>query len=260
MTKEPDRKEFRCHPHQKWFKALGIVIFLFFCVAVGYFIGRPILRFVSEPEEFRLWVNSHGILGWLAFIGMMALQVILALIPGEPLEIGAGYAFGFWKGTLLSMIGIALGGVMVFGMTRKWGVRIVSLFFSMEKIQSLKFLQDEKRLHIVTFFLFFIPGTPKDLLTYVVGLTPIRFKTYFIISNIARLPSVVTSTVGGNALGEQKYVFAVVTFAIVAVISIIGMFIYRHITVRRAERKKKTFQESSQSDSLDRTNQKENKS
>jgi uncharacterized membrane protein YdjX (TVP38/TMEM64 family) len=236
MTKEPDQKNFHPHPHQKLFSVLAVLTFLAFCVAIGYFVGRPMLKFVSEPEQFRLWVDGHGFLGRLAFIGMMALQVIFALIPGEPLEIGAGYAFGFWEGTLLCMIGIILGSSLVFGMTRKWGTRVVALFFSMEKIQSLKFLQDSKRLHILTFFLFFIPGTPKDLLTYVAGLTPITLKTYLLISNVARIPSVVTSTIGGNALGEQRYAFAVVTFAIVATVSVVGLFIYRHITARKAKK------------------------
>lgn len=63
------------------------------------------LKFVSEPEKFRAWVDGHGIYGRLAFIGMMVLQVFIAIIPGEPLEIGAGYAFGMWEGTLLCMAG-----------------------------------------------------------------------------------------------------------------------------------------------------------
>ncbi|MGI6498573.1 MAG: TVP38/TMEM64 family protein [Oscillospiraceae bacterium] len=239
MTKQSEQKERYSdphHPHQKLFSVLAIVVFLAFCVAVGYFVGRPMLQFVSEPEQFRLWVDGHGFFGRLAFIGMMALQIIIAFIPGEPLEIGAGYAFGFWEGTLLCMIGIILGSSLVFGMTRKWGTRLVALFFPMEKIRSLKFLQDGKRLHTLIFFLFFIPGTPKDLLTYMAGLTPIAFKTYFFISNVARIPSVVTSTIGGNALGEQNYVFAVVTLAVVAVVSIIGLCIYRYITARKAKK------------------------
>ena len=62
------------------------------------------IEFVSEPEKFRLWVNSHGFFGKIAFVGMVFFQVVLALIPGEPLEIGAGYAFGAVEGTILTVI------------------------------------------------------------------------------------------------------------------------------------------------------------
>lgn len=74
---------------RKWFGGLAFLIFLGFCVLVGWFIGRPMLALVDEPERFRDWVDERGIWGRLIFIGMTALQVIVALIPGEPLELGA---------------------------------------------------------------------------------------------------------------------------------------------------------------------------
>ena len=80
---------------QKNLIGIGIfLLFLLFCGLVGWFIGKPMIEFVSKPEDFHLWVQSKGIWGRIAFIGMMIFQVIIALVPGEPLEIGAGYAFG----------------------------------------------------------------------------------------------------------------------------------------------------------------------
>ena len=98
------------------------------------------------------------------------------------------------------------------------------------KIHSLKFLQNTRRLDLIAFLLFFIPGTPKDVLTYIVGLTPMRLSTWIFITTVARLPSVITSTVGGNALGTQEYLFAVIVFAATAVISGVGVLVYRKIT------------------------------
>mgnify|MGYP000043083382 CR=1 FL=1 len=43
-------------------------------------------------------MDSHGFGGKLAMVGMMVLQVVVAVIPGEALEIGAGYAFGAGRG------------------------------------------------------------------------------------------------------------------------------------------------------------------
>ena len=86
---------------------IGLVVFM---GLLCWFVGRPMIRFVSEPEKFRLWVDEHGIWGRLAFIGMVILQIIVAIIPGEPLEIGAGYAFGAVEGTILCLTGAVLGG------------------------------------------------------------------------------------------------------------------------------------------------------
>ena len=79
----------------------AIIALVVFTGLLCWFVGRPMIRFVSEPDEFREWVDSHGIWGRVAFIGMVIFQIIVAIIPGEPLEIGAGYAFGALEGTIL---------------------------------------------------------------------------------------------------------------------------------------------------------------
>ena len=188
------------------------------------------IQFVSEPEKFRLWVDSHGIWSRFAFVGMVVFQVLVAIIPGEPLEIGAGYAFGAFEGTLLCVIGCAIGGILVFALVRTLGMKMVSVFFSLEKIHSLKFLQNTKRLKTIAFIVFFLPGTPKDLLSYFAGLTKINWPFWIFLTSIARLPSIATSTVGGDALGVQEYTFAIIVFGATVVLSLIGMFIYKLIS------------------------------
>lgn len=214
---------------------LAVAVFILFSVAVGWFIGRPMIKLVGEPEQFRAWVDGHGIWGRIIFIGMMMLQVICALIPGEPFEIGAGYAFGAVEGTLLCLAGITLGSLVVFLFVRRFGVRLVEVFFSREKIDSVRFLQNTKRLELLVFIVNAIPGTPKDLLSYFVALTKIRLSSWMLIVVVSRIPSVVTSTVGGSALGMENYVFAIVTFAVTLVVSGIGVLIYNRIRRNREE-------------------------
>ena len=215
-----------------------IIIFVLFSVVVGWFIGKPMLEFIANPYGFREWVDSNGMLGRVAFLGMMALQVIIAIIPGEPLEIGAGYAFGAVEGTVLCLLGAMIGGSIIFLFVRRTGNRVVRMVFAEEKIKKLKFLQNSKKLDAIIFILFFIPGTPKDVLTYIVGLTPTKLWTYLLISTVARIPSVITSTIGGNALGIQDYSFAVIVFAITAVVSIIGVVVYKKIIEKHSDKEK----------------------
>ena len=207
----------------------AIISFILFCAVVGWFIGRPIIQFVSTPDKFRAWVGNSGIMGRIYFILMVLFQVVIAFVPGEPLEIGAGYAFGAIEGTILCLIGIALGSFVVFALVKKFGIKLVEVFFTFEKIKSAKFLQNRKKVAALVFLMFFLPGTPKDLLTYFVGLTNIKTKHFFIIATIARIPSVVTSTIGGSFLGVQKYTFAVVVFAVTFVVSIIGWLVYNRL-------------------------------
>ena len=102
--------------------------------AVCWFVGRPMLRFVSEPEKFRLWVDGHGLWGRVLYVGMCFLQVVVAIIPGEPLEIAGGYAFGAVWGTVLCLIGLFLGSVVIFALVRRFGQSVVEVFFPPEKL------------------------------------------------------------------------------------------------------------------------------
>lgn len=203
-----------------------IILFILFCAVVGWLIGKPMIQFASEPPKFRLWVSEHGVFGKMAFVFMIMFQVIIALVPGEPLEIVAGYAFGVIEGTLLAMLGIFLGSVIVFFLVRKFGIKLLEVFFTYEKIKSAKFLQNRKKVAALVFLMFFLPGTPKDLLTYFVGLTDIKYKHFLLIATVARIPSLVTSTIGGGLLGTQKYTFAIIVFGVTLLISIIGWYIY----------------------------------
>lgn len=210
----------------------AILVFILFCGLAAYFIGRPMAAFFAEPERFRAWVDDRGIVGRLIFIGMVVLQMLVALIPGEPLEMGAGYAFGVFEGTLLCLAGILCGSALIFGFVRRFGVKAVEIFFSRERIRSLKFLQNSRRLNAVTFLVMLLPGTPKDLLSYFIGLTDMKPSTWLIISVTARIPSVVSSTISGGALGDRNYTLALIALAVTAALSLTGIGIYRLIQRR----------------------------
>jgi len=225
----------------------GFIIFILFMGLVTWFVGGPIVEFAKQPEKFREWVEGYGPAGRILFLGMMALQTIVAFIPGEPMEIVAGYAFGMIPGTLLSLFGQAAGSILVFLFVRRFGVKMVEVFFSREKINSLKFLRDEKKLKTFIFFVFLMPGTPKDVLCYCVGLTNLKLSEWILISTIARIPSIITSTIGGNALGLGQNTFAVIVFAATVAVSLAGYFLYnktvslrqKHAEQKRADRLEK---------------------
>ena len=219
--------------HKKKIYLFAIIVALIFIAAVGYLVGKPMVEFVREPERFRAWVDSSGFVSRVIFVGMVVFQLIIALIPGEPLEMGAGYAFGAVEGTILCIIGCVIGSALVFLFVRRFGIKLVEVFFPREKIRSLRFLQDSRRLNLLTFIVFFIPGTPKDLLSYFIGLTDMKLGTWLFITAVARIPSIVTSTVTGDALGLKDYQFALIAFGVTLALSLLGILVYRRLSARR---------------------------
>ena len=60
-------------------KIVFVIVVLLLVSAVCWYVGNPLVKFASEPEKFRTWVNSNGIWGKFAYIGMMILQIICAV-------------------------------------------------------------------------------------------------------------------------------------------------------------------------------------
>ena len=97
---------------RKILSGMVIIAFLGFCFVVGWFVGKPMLRFVEDYEGFKAWIEQSGFMGRVYFVLMVIFQVIIALVPGEPLEIAAGFAFGAIEGTILCVIGITVGSII----------------------------------------------------------------------------------------------------------------------------------------------------
>ena len=201
--------------------------------AIAIVVGVPLARSAQSPEHFREWIESLGVLGDLAYVALVMLQVIVAFIPGEPVEILGGYAFGVWHGTALYLIGAFAGSLIVFLFVRKFGKTAVEIFFSKEKLESLKILHASPKRTLIFSIIFTVPGTPKDLLVYFAGLTDMKLSTWIIISAFGRIPSVITSTISGSALGEGKYSSALLALIVTAFLSLAGFLVYKFILKER---------------------------
>lgn len=205
--------------------SLGLAISLL--VTLTILIGRPLLQSVKDGTSFRLWMQERGFLKYPVMIGIMVLQVLVALIPGEPIEFAAGYIFGAFTGSVLCLIGGALGSLIIILLVRRYGMKLIRLFFDDRQIANIKFLNDPKKRDATIFLLFLIPGTPKDILTYLAGLVPIHLGRYLILTTIARIPSVLSSTLAGSMLEQDRYRLTFIIYGITFALTLIGALIYQ---------------------------------
>lgn len=205
--------------------ALSLVL----CAAACAAVGVPMVRLAREPEAFRLWVAGFGVWGRVIYVAAVAAQVVLAVIPGEPLELARGYAFGAVEGTVLALLGIVLGSGAVYGLVRRFGRGAAAVFFSREQITSLEFLLASPKSRALAFLLMTVPGTPKDLLSYFAGLTGLGLWEWLGIVAVARIPSVIGSTCSGGAAGNGEYGLAALVIGLTALLSGAGLLYYRHV-------------------------------
>ncbi len=211
---------------RKVLAGISLTVVVLLVVFLTLFVSRWLSSFTQE--DFRDYIRSFGAAGWLVMLGLQILQVFIALIPGEIVESAAGFAFGPWLGTAICYLGIAFASTLILTLTRRYGIKLVEVFVSREKINELRFLNTEQKRNTLIFLLFFIPGTPKDLLTYFVGLTDIKLTTFLLLSMVARIPSMVSSTFGGHLLGEERYIGAVILYGFTGLVSLAGLLGYNH--------------------------------
>lgn len=204
---------------------LTLVIVFFFGLAA--LCWEPILSFVADPESLRQWILETGPVGVLVFGLLSILQVIFAIIPGGPFELAAGYVFGVLPGSLLCDVTMTIGSVLVFLLVRKFGMCFVELFISRKQIDSIHFLKNTQKLQSILFFIFLIPGTPKDVITYLAGLTELPLRSWIFICFVGRFPAILLTALSGSALGSARYGIVAAVIVVFAVFYLIGMRLYK---------------------------------
>lgn len=205
-------------------------------VAALVVFGPEAFAFFADGARLQAWIDAQGPFAPLAMTVLIVAQIVVAVLPGEPLELGAGYAFGFWEGTVLCMAAGLVGTFVVVGLVRTLGMRIVELLFSREKIDSLKWLQDSARFELLMFVCFLIPGTPKDVMTYIAGLTKCPVWRIALITTVGRIPSIVSSTMAAGFAASGDWAATAVVVVLTAAFAAAGVGAYA-VIARREQRK-----------------------
>ncbi|MBQ2955023.1 MAG: TVP38/TMEM64 family protein [Clostridia bacterium] len=215
---------------KKWKSIVPFCLIVAAICFVGIRWGKQIVDLVADPVAFRDWVDERGAWGQIVMILCITAQILVAFLPGEPFEFAAGYAFGAWQGLALCMIGSFIGGCLAMMLARRYGVRLVKALFPKNDISNNALFKNPGRLRFLTFILFLIPGTPKDFMIYALGLTPMSVLQAVGLTCIARIPSIITSTLSGHALGEENYIAAIIIYGLTGVASLIAILLYRRKT------------------------------
>ena len=203
---------------------IGILVVLLITIAFSI----PFISFIENPDKLRSVIESYGALAPIVFILLSMVQILIPFIPGEPFELLAGYIFGGIKGSLLCLFSGSVSSILIIVLVRKYGTKLVELFFKKEEHEKLNHLKT-KNAFLLYSLIFILPGTPKDLLCYIGGLTDFDIIPLLIITTVGRIPGIITSTIPAGALGEKKYLFGIIIYSITIIISIISLLIYNKI-------------------------------
>ena len=206
-------------------KKLKIVKFIMFIIVIIAMIGMtvylfPVMKNLSTYEgqiAFKEKVNNSGVWGFLALLGLQFAQIFLVVLPGEPLEILAGMCYGAVGGMFFIFFSVALTTTVIYLLVRKFGKELIYDSFGKEKIEKIensKAFQNPKNLEFIFAVCFAIVGTPKDLLTYLGALFPIKPIRFIAIATFCRFPSIISSTIVGQYFSQGNWKVSIIVYLI----------------------------------------------
>jgi uncharacterized membrane protein YdjX (TVP38/TMEM64 family) len=228
-------------PRARWVWGLGIGVGALFAGYCAWLVATDapawhfLMRLYDDKLFLRHTLREWGVLAPVIFIGLQALQVIVAPIPGEVTGILGGYLFGEWLGFLYSTIGLTLGSVAAFGVGRWLGVRYVSGLVSPEVWEKLGFIVEAEGT-ILCLIVYLIPGLPKDLVCYLFGVSPMPFWVFTLISTLGRMPGTWVLSAQGGHTAAGNYLEVILLTAIVVAVAL-PLYYYRNRMMGRFQRK-----------------------
>ncbi|PZT56215.1 TVP38/TMEM64 family protein [Paenibacillus silvae] len=207
---------------------IKILLGIFVALSMGLLIyyASDIIKIMSSMDNFRAYIHSTGHWGPVMFILFQILQIVVAPIPGEIVQIAGGYIYGSALGSFYTTIGLILGSAIAFYFTRFIGRDFVSRLLQKQNMKWISFMQDERKFTAFLFIFFVVPGLPKDMLVFVAALTSISSLRFFIILLVARLPWIIASAALGSTIQTQQYTIAII-ISVIAVIGFVLGYIYK---------------------------------
>ena len=206
------------------------------------------LNDLNYREAFSAWVKELGVKGVAITFGLMVFQIVVAIIPGGPMELIAGAAYGVWGGLAICLAGAVFASAVIFITVKKIGTPLVHRFFGKDTVNSWKFLENSERNEKIVFILFLIPGTPKDLLTWLAPISRLPLRRFVILSNLGRIPAILSTTIMGNSVIKGNWVLFVLIFLLTAAAGLAGLH-FKDKAVKFLSEKKTRSEQSHKTDS-----------
>ncbi|MFT3951441.1 MAG: VTT domain-containing protein [Oscillospiraceae bacterium] len=222
-------------------RLIAIILYLAGVTALSVWLF-PYIRALTTHEgreALLTLVKSYRTAGIFVYIAIQAAQVVVVLVP--PVQIVGGMLYGWLLGTVFSFAGLVLGSAAVFALVRAVGYPLAEAFVTKKHMHKFKFLENEKKLVKILFFMYLIPGFPKDALAYVIPLTKITVRDYFCYVLPARLPAVLMSAVFGTNLGRGNLPAAAALFVATSAFAVTSVF-YRDRVIGALRKQKEKVQ------------------
>lgn len=207
-----------------------IVLVLFLAsIAICGIIFYPKIKDTINFENIREFVGENKFFSVFAFIILQILQVVVFIIPGDVINATGGFVFNIVFGSILSFIGVVLGSITAFYISRYFGYNFINKFIKKEKISKLVSFMESNTGFISLFIFCNLPFVPKDVLMYAAGLTPLNAKKTLTTYCLSRIPGIIIWTSMGANIYNRSILGIIITLCILVLFLLLIVIIKKKI-------------------------------
>ena len=210
-----------------YFKLLILASIIIIVPAVLYFTCKDTLFNVEWLKLLPQHLQAHPRTAAITLIGLQIIQVIICVIPGQPIQFAASYMFGTFGGYLVSIVGAVIGAFAAYYIAKFLGADAVKLIFGEDKVDNYRSKINSGKGLLIVLLLYLIPGLPKDLIGYVAGISDMRVLPFIIVSSIGRTPPMFGSLLVGTYFQAKNWT-AIVILAVICAVILVICFIKRN--------------------------------
>ena len=216
----------RVKPFTRFFKKYKLQVILFL-VLVGILCveGLKTLDFqglIDYKRWLLYWVQDHPLVASLSFFLVYMFLAILSLPGSTILSFIGGFLFGFVKGTLFSVFALSFGSGISFLLFRFF-FRDLFIKKGRKKMKRIYMVLKKDEVYYLFAFRMF-PFIPLFLATITMGLSSIKFTSFYVISFIAFLPLVGIYVNMGTQISQLEDIQGLMAPNSLIAFSLIGIF------------------------------------
>ncbi len=209
----------------KWLTFAGILLFLliigiFFTLGDNYMILKSVFIDDLSGEEVHDRLAAFGIRGYATVSLLSMLQVVICVLPAEPVQVVAGAAFGFLPAIICCMIGVAVGNTVVFLLYKVYGEKLKD-YFERKLSLDLDRPAASHRATLIIFILYFLPAIPYGMICFFGATLGLKYPRYITTTVLGSIPSVCIGVGLGHMAVTTSWILSVVIFLVLAVILLI---------------------------------------
>ena len=194
-----------------------LLLYLFLFTGDNKEILRTVFSHDLTNDEIQEHLSGFGIRGQITISILAMLQVVIAVLPAEPVQVVAGLTFGFWIGTLACLVGVAVGNTVIYALYKVYGDKLRSYF---NKNLDIDFdsASTTYKVSLVILILYFLPAIPYGMICFLAATLGMKYHKFIIVTTLGALPSVCIGVGLGHIALASSWIVSVGVFAVLLVI------------------------------------------